>query len=165
MKYHKKQKIYQLSEEDIRPGEVYYYDSENNMNYWILETVEETKPDFFEVKKEDFDFCQTLGYIGENDVRSILEFLEYQYKIRYNSGHYRGYMITGNNSNLLEAKIVINDQELTSFLSITVYNLDERSKYILMKEVLSSMILFFKVGDEIYGPAPEIFIRNVENDK
>ena len=165
MKYHKKQKIYQLSEEDIRPGEVYYYDSENNMNYWILETVEETKPDFFEVKKEDFDFCQTLGYIGENDVRSILEFLEFQYKIKYNYGHYRGYMITGNNSNLLEAKIVINDQELTSFLSITVYNLDERSKYILMKEVLSSMILFFKVGDEIYGPSPDIFVRNVENDK
>lgn len=163
MKYHKKNRVYKLSEEEDRRDKVYYYDPEAENYYWILETIEETKPDFFEVKESDFEFCRVLGYIGVNDIIEILDFLEFHYRITYNSGFYDGIMITGKNSDLLEAKIVINGRELTNFLSISVYNLDERSKYVLMKEVLSSMILFFKVEDEIYGPSPEIFIRNVEN--
>ena len=142
MKYHKKEKIYCLSEKDrddlFRKGEQLFFDRELNNYYWFLETVAETEPNFFEVNEENWLKVVDLGYIGENDIRKIMEWMEFEYGISYTRQHYQGQMITGRNGDLLESYIILDHIQLTHFISISVYNIDERSKYILMKKVLNT---------------------------
>ena len=67
-------------------------------------------------------------------------------------------MITGRNSDLLESHIVLDHEQLSSFISITVENRDERSKFVLMKKVLGTMLGFFEMkSGKVYGPSTHIF--------
>jgi hypothetical protein len=162
MKYHDKEKIYCLSEEDrdelFREGKQLFFDSELNNYYWFLETVKETSQDFFEVQEEDWLKIIDLGYTGQNDIRDIMEWLEFEYKISYTRQHYQGTMIYGRNSDLLESHIVLDHEQLSSFVLITVENRDERSKFVLMKKVLGTMLGFFEMkSGKIYGPSTSIF--------
>ena len=107
MKYHKKELINCLSDKDrddlFRRGEQLFFDRELNNYYRFLETVAETEPNFFEVRKEDWFKVVDLGYTGENDIREIMEWMEFEYRISYTRQHYQGQMITGRNSDLLES--------------------------------------------------------------
>ena len=171
MLYHEKEKIYCLSDEDVailvKNGERLLYDQDVENYYWIKETVKQTKPDFFEIKDEDVKTkLAFLGYNGENDVRDILDWFNFSWKFGYTSGIYEGMMITGKNSDLLEAKLIIDGVCLSNFLSIEVYNIDERSKYVLMKDVVRSMVLFFDYsGDKPKGPSTHYFQKNIEKDE
>lgn len=169
MKYHKKEKIYCLSEKDqddlLRSGKNLWFDAELNNYYWILETVSETEPNFFEVKEEDWLKVVDLGYTGENDVREILDWFEFEYHISYTRSFYEGSMISGFPNDLLEAKIIIDRSLLFSFLSINVKNKDERSKYVLMKRVVESILLFFEMkGGKVYGPSAHIFEKQLKGN-
>jgi len=162
MKYHKKEKIYCLSEKDrddlLRNGEQLFFDLELDNYYWILETVAETEPNFFEVREEDWLKVIDLGYTWENDIREIMEWMEFEYGISYTRQHYQGQMITGRNGSLLESNIILNHIQLSNFVSISVENRDERSKYVLMKNVLKTMLGFFEMkSGKVYGPSTEIF--------
>ena len=169
MKYHKKELIYCLSEKDrddlFRRGEQLFFDQELNNYYWFLKTVAETEPNFFEVNEEDWLKVVDLGYTGENDIREIMEWMEFEYEISYTRQHYQGQMITGRNSNFLESYIILNNIQLSSFISITVSNIDERSKYILMKKVLNTMLGFFEMkSGKIFGPSTHIFNKMVKGE-
>ena len=169
MKYHKKELIYCLSEKDrddlFLRGEQLFFDRELNNYYRFLETVAETEPNFFEVRKEDWFKVVDLGYTGENDIREIMEWMEFEYRISYTCQHYQGQMITGRNSDLLESYIILDHIQLSSFISISVVNRDERSKYILMKKVLGTMLGFFEMkGGKVYGPSTEIFNKMIRGE-
>jgi len=162
MKYHKKELIYCLSEKDrddlFQRGEQLFFDRELNNYYWILETVAETEPNFFEVREEDWFKVVDLGYTGKNDIREIMEWMEFEYGISYTRQHYQGQMIMGRNSDLLESYIILDHIQLSSFISISVENRDERSKYVLMKNVLETMLGFFEMkSGKVYGPSTAIF--------
>jgi hypothetical protein len=169
MKYHKKELIYCLSEKDrddlFRRGEQLFFDRELNNYYWFLETVAETEPNFFEVSEEDWLKVVDLRYKGPNDIREILDWMEFEYRISYTRQHYQGQMITGSNSDLLESYIILDHIQLTHFISISVYNIDERSKYILMKKVLNTMLDFFEMkSGKVYGPSTHIFEKMVRGE-
>jgi hypothetical protein len=169
MKYHKKEKIYCLSEKDrydlSRKGEELYFDRNLDNYYWFLETVEETEPNFFEVVEEDWLKAADLGYSGPNDVREILDWMEFEYKISYTRQHYQGQMITGSNSDLLESYIILDHIQLTNFISISVHNIDERSKYVLMKRVLNIMLGFFEMKNgKVMGPSTYIFNKTARGE-
>ena len=87
MKYHTKEKMYCLSEKDrddlFRRGEQLFFDRELNNYYYFLVTVAETEPEFFEVCEEDWLKVIDLGYTGENDIREIMEWMEFEYGISY----------------------------------------------------------------------------------
>jgi hypothetical protein len=164
MKYHKKELIYCLSEKDrddlFQRGEQLFFDRELNNYYWFLETVAETEPNFFEVREEDWLKVVDLGYTGENDIREIMEWMEFEYGISYTRQHYQGQMITGRNGDLLESYIILDHTQLSSFISISVENRDERSKYVLMKNVLETMLGFFEMkSGKVYGPSTAIFTK------
>ena len=169
MKYHKKELIYCLSEKDrddlFRRGEQLFFDQELNNYYWFLETVAETEPNFFEVREEDWLKVVDLRYNGPNDIREILDWMEFEYKISYTRQHYQGQMITGSNSDFLESYIILDHIQLTHFISISVYNIDERSKYILMKKVLNTILDFFEMkSGKVYGPSTHIFEKMVRGE-
>ena len=162
MKYHKKEKIYCFSMEDrenlIRKGKELFWDHDLNNYFWWLESVEETESNFFEVNEEDWLKVVDLGYIGENDIREIMEWMEFEYKISYTRQHYQGAMVFGKCGDLLESYIILDHTQLSSFISITVFNIDERSKYILMKKVLNTMLGFFEMkSGKVFGPSTAIF--------
>ena len=164
MKYHKKEKMYCLSEKDrddlFQRGKQLFFDQELNNYYWFLETVAETEPNFFEVREEDWLKVVDVGYTGENDIREIMEWMEFEYGISYTRQHYQGQMITGRNGDLLESYIILDHIQLSSFISISVENRDERSKYILMKKVLNTMLGFFEMkSGKVFGPSTHIYIR------
>ena len=161
MKYHKKEKIYCLSGEDRdelwKIGKELWFDRELNNYYWFLETVEETSPDFFKVIDEDWIKIKDLGYSGQNDIREILEWIEFRYRLTYSINYYR--------EKLIESHIVLNNTELSSFLLVSVENRDERSKYILMKKVLNSMFWLFEVkSGKVYGPDTSIFNKTFRGE-
>ena len=169
MKYHSKEKIYCLSEKDrdelFHQGKQLFFDQELNNYYWFLETVKEVEPDFFNVENEDWLKVVDLGYSGENDIREIMEWMEFEYQISYTRQHYQGAMISGKNSDLLESYIILNHIQLTHFISISVYNIDERSKYILMKKVLNTMLYFFEMkSGKVYGPSTHIFEKMIRGE-
>lgn len=170
MKYHKKEKIYCLSEIDrydlSRRGEQLFFDRELNNYYYFLVTVAETEPNFFEVPEEDWLKVVNLRYKGPNDIREILDWMEFEYGISYTRQHYQGQMITGRNGDLLESHIILDHIQLSSFISITVSNIDERSKYILMKKVLNTMLDFFEISKsgKVYGPSTHIFEKMVRGE-
>ena len=162
MKYHKKEKLYCLSEKDrddlFRKGEKLYFDTDLNNYYYFLTTVAETDPNFFEVSEEDWLKVADLGYSGQNDIREVMEWMEFEYNISYTRQHYQGAMISGRCSDLLESYIILDHTQLSSFISITVSNIDERSKYILMKKVLNTMLGFFEMkSGKVFGPSTSIF--------
>jgi hypothetical protein len=162
MKYHKKELIYCLSEKDrddlFQRGEQLFFDRELNNYYYFLVTVAETEPNFFEVREEDWLKVVDLGYTGENDIREIMEWMEFEYRISYTRQHYQGQMITGRNGDLLESYIILDHIQLSNFVSISVENRDERSKYVLMKNVLETMLGFFEMKNgKVYGPSTAIF--------
>ena len=162
MKYHKKEKIYCLSEKDrddlfIR-GEMLYFDRDLNNYYYFLTSVAETDPNFFEIGEEIWLKVGDLGYSGSNDIREIMEWMEFEYGLSYTRHHYQGAMVKGKNSDILESHIILNHVELSTFISVTVYNIDERSKYVLMKEVLETMLGFFEmINGKVKGPSTAIF--------
>lgn len=169
MKYHKKEKIYCLSEKDrddlFRRDEQLFFDHELNNYYYFLVTVAETEPEFFEVCEEDWLKVIDLGYSGSNDIREIMEWMEFEYKISYTRQHYQGQMITGRNGDLLESYIILDHIQLSSFISISVFNIDERSKYILMKKVLNTMLGFFEMkSGKVFGPSTHIFNKMVKGE-
>ena len=170
MRYHKKEKIYCFSMEDredlIRKGKELFWDQDLNNYFWWLESVEETEPNFFEVnEEEDWLKVVDLGYTGENDIREIMEWMEFEYKISYTRQHYQGAMIAGSNSDLLESYIILDHIQLSHFISISVCNIDERSKYILMKKVLNTMLDFFELkSGKVYGPSTHIFEKMVRGE-
>lgn len=169
MKYHKKELVYCLSEKDrndlFRRGEQLFFDRELNNHYYFLETVAETKPTFFEVKEETWLKVVDLGYIGENDIRKIIDWMEFEYDLSYTRQHYQGAMITGRNRDLLESYIILDRVQLSNFISISVENRDERSKYVLMKEVLETMLCFFEVKEgKVYGPSTHLFEKNLRGE-
>lgn len=162
MKYHKIEKIYCLSEVDrddlFRKGEELFFDEDLNNYYYFLTTVAETDPDFFEVPEEDWLKVADLGYSGPNDIREVMDWIEFEYNISYTRQHYQGSMISGKNSDLLESYIILDHIQLSSFISISVYNIDERSKYVLMKKVLNIMLGFFEMrSGKVFGPSTTIF--------
>ena len=162
MKYHKKEKIYCLSEKDrddlYERGELLYFDRDLNNYYYFLTSVAETNPNFFEIGEEIWLKLGDLGYSGHNDIREIMEWMEFEYGLSYTRHHYQGAMVTGKNSDLLESHIILNHVELSTFISVTVYNIDERSKYILMKNVLETMLGFFEmINGKVKGPSTAIF--------
>lgn len=162
MKYHKKELIYCLSKKDrddlFQRGEQLFFDQELNNYYYFLVTVAETEPNFFEVREEDWLKVVDLGYTGENDIREIMEWMEFEYGISYTRQHYQGQMITGRNGDLLESYIILDHIQLNNFVSISVENRDERSKYVLMKNVLETMLGFFEMkSGKVYGPSIAIF--------
>ena len=161
--------MYCLSEKDrddlFRRGEQLFFDRDLNNYFWWLESVAETEPNFFEVNEEDWLKVVDLGYIGENNIREIMEWMEFEYKISYTRQHYQGQMITGSNSDLLESYIILDHIQLTHFISISVYNIDERSKYILMKKVLNTMLDFFEMkSGKVYGPSTHIFEKMIRGE-
>ena len=169
MKYHKKELIYCLSDKDrddlFQRGEQLFFDRELNNYYWILESVAETEPNFFEVCEEDWLKVVDLRYKGPNDIREILDWMEFEYKISYTRQHYQGQMITGSSGDLLESYIILDHIQLTHFISISVYNIDERSKYILMKKVLNTMLDFFEMkSGKVYGPSTAIFNKMLRGE-
>ena len=169
MKYHKKEKIYCLSEVDrddlFRKGEKLYFDTDLNNHYYILTTVAETDPNFFEVPEEDWLKVVDLGYSGPNDIREVMDWMEFEYNISYTRQHYQGAMITGKSSDLLESYIILDHIQLTTFISISVYNIDERSKYVLMKRVLNTMLGFFEMkSGKVFGPSTHIFEKMVRGE-
>lgn len=169
MKYHKKEKMYCLSEEDILELRAQrtelFFDKDLNNYYWFLETVEETEPNFFEVPEEDWLKVVDLRYSGPNDIREILDWMEFEYKISYTRQHYQGQMISGRNGDLLESYIILDHIQLSHFISISVYSIDERSKYILMKKVLNTMLGFFEMKrGKVYGPSTTIFEKMVRGE-
>ena len=94
-----------------------------------------------------------------------MEWIEFEYEISYTRQHYQGPMITGRNCNLLESYIILNHIQLSSFISITVSNIDERSKYILMKKVLNTMLGFFEMkSGKIFGPSTHIFSKMLKGE-
>jgi hypothetical protein len=110
------------------------------------------------VREEDWLKVVDLGYTGENDIREIMEWMEFEYGISYTRQHYQGQMITGRNGDLLESYIILDHTQLSSFISISVENRDERSKYVLMKNVLETMLGFFEMkSGKVYGPSTAIF--------
>ena len=162
MKYHKKEKIYCLSEVDrddlFWKGEELYFDTDLNNYYYFLTTVAETDPNFFEVPEEDWLKVADLGYSGPNDIREVMEWMEFEYNISYTRQHYQGTMISGRCSDLLESYIILDHIQLSSFISITVSNIDECSKYVLMKRVLNTMLRFFEMkSGKVFGPSTSIF--------
>ena len=91
--------------------------------------------------------------------------MEFEYEISYTRQHYQGQMITGRNGNFLESYIILNNIQLSSFISITVSNIDERSKYILMKKVLNTMLGFFEMkSGKIFGPSTHIFNKMIKGE-
>jgi len=169
MKYHKKEKIYCFSTEDrnnlIEKGKELFWDRDLNNYFWWLESIEETEPNFFEVHEEDWLKVVDLGYTGENDIREIMEWMEFEYKISYTRQHYQGQMMMGRNSDLLESYIILDHTQLSNFISISVYNIDERSKYILMKKVLNTMLYFFEMkSGKVYGPSTHIFNKMIRGE-
>jgi hypothetical protein len=169
MKYHKKEKIYCLSEVDrddlFRKGEELFFDKDLNNYYYFLTTVTETDHDFFEVPEEDWLKVADLGYSGPNDIREVMDWMEFEYNISYTRQHYQGVMITGKNSDLLESYIILDHIQLTNFISISVYNIDERSKYVLMKRVLNTMLGFFEMkSGKVFGPNTSIFEKMVRGE-
>ena len=169
MKYHKKEKIYCLSEVDrddlFRKGEELFFDKDLNNYYYFLTTVAETDPNFFEVPEEDWLKVADLGYSGPNDIREVMDWMEFEYNISYTRQHYQGVMITGKNSDLLESYIILDHIQLTNFISISVYNVDERSKYVLMKRVLNTMLAFFEMkGGKVEGPSTHIFEKMIRGE-
>ena len=164
MKYHKREKIYCLSEEDyihlIMDNKELQYDSELKNYFWFLETVEETGPNFFKITKEDLLKTYKLGYTGKNDVRDIIDWFEFEYSLSYSVNHKRRY---------LEAFIVIDGLEYSNLLSIQIAAVDERSKYDLMKLIVNEFLLLFNIENEkILGPSFNIFEKRIkgklEND-
>lgn len=170
MKYHTRERIYCLSEEDkndliINSDKPLYYDSEVNNYFWILVSVKETDPDFFMISEEIWLKVVDLGYIGPNDIREIIDWMEFEYNISYTRHHYQGCMISGGNGDLLESHIILDHVELSRFMSVIVRNQDERSKYILMKEVLKTMLNFFEMKDgKVVGPSTYIFTKILEGE-
>ena len=169
MKYHKKELIYCLSKKDrddlFQRGEQLFFDQELNNYYYFLVTVAETEPNFFEVREEDWLKVVDLGYTGENDIREIMEWMEFEYGISYTRQHYQGQMITGRNGDLLESYIILDHIQLNNFVSISVENRDERSKYVLMKNVLETMLGFFEMkSGKVYGPSTHIFEKTFRGE-
>jgi len=160
MLYHKKKKTLI---DKFEPGA--YMDSDGNY-YKITTTIEHTAPDFFNIKDENnIVKLGSLGYTGSLDIRDIRDWFRFAYQIEYSEGIYQGFVFGGRNSDILEAKIRIGGIELTSFLSITVKNIDERSTYVLMKEAIKSMISFFEVHDgEVIGPSTHCFENNIKGE-
>lgn len=169
MKYHKKEKIYCLSEEHrddlFHKGEELYFDADLNNYYYFLTTVAETDPNFFEVQEEDWLKVADLGYSGSNDIREVMEWMEFKYGVSYTRSYYKGYMISGKGSDLLVSHIILDHVELSNFISISVYNIDERSKYVLMKKVLNTMLIFFEMkSGKVYGPSTHIFSKTIRGE-
>ena len=169
MKYHKKELIYCLSKKDrddlFQRGKQLFFDQELNNYYYFLVTVAETEPNFFEVREEDWLKVVDLGYTGENDIREIMEWMEFEYGISYTRQHYQGQMITGRNGDLLESYIILDHIQLNNFVSISVENRDERSKYVLMKNVLETMLEFFEMkSGKVYGPSTHIFEKTFRGE-
>lgn len=162
MKYHLREKLYCLSEEDSislrKRGVELVYDYDVSNYYYFLETIKETDPDFFELGKEVWDKIVSLGYSGINDIREIKEWLEFKYKLSYSINSYQ--------RSSLEAHFILDGLELESFILISVNYLDERSKYVLMKEVIRSMTYLFKIADDgtISGPSTHIFMENMKGE-
>ena len=169
MYYHKKEKIYCLSEKDrddlFREGKQLFFDQDLNNYYWVLTSVAETDPDFFKVQGESWFKVEDLGYSGPNDIREIMEWMEFEYRLSYTRHHYQGAMISGRSSDLLESHIILDNVELSNFLSVSVYNIDERSKYVLMKEVLVAMLGFFEMRNgKVKGPSTAIFNKMMRGE-
>jgi len=171
MKYHIRERIYCLSKEDMNEllfnsDKSLYFDPEVNNYFWILESIKETDSDFFMISEEEIWLkVVDLGYTGPNDIREIIDWMEFEYNISYTRHHYQGCMISGGNGDLLESYIILDHVELSKFISISVRNQDERSKYILMKEVLKTMLEFFEMKDgKVVGPSTSIFTKTLKEE-
>ena len=164
MKYHKREKIYCLSNEDrvyhFELGDKMIWDCEANEYFYFLYEEKETSLDFFKIEKPEILYkLELLGYKGNNDIREIHEWLLYTYRLTYSVNYSRNY---------IESHLVIDGLEAAQFLSVSVENRDERSIYYLQKKILESMMFLFrvnKVTGEIRGPSTAIFREFMEEEK